>query len=253
MRDRSRWPDHKGRWSAQSCGGLRWSAFVLGEFHHCITRSRHDTAPRAKKHANRRLNCSISASSGPRSGRGTRSRRHCNGAAGQGGRHQSRAAAAARRGHRRRACHGMQADGLHVPESSDTLPAIADRLMEMIGCTVATTATCRCDGCFGTDQCNSRFSRGQNCYDSSAAAPSAAAPAVAASSNNRSAPYGLTLSGTQSKPTRLGSRRRLRPRPMLGCRSLARPAAWQARCPRPGSTPTGRASTVSTAQVMASS
>ena len=62
---------------------------------------------------------------------------------------------------------------------------------EMIGCTVATTATCRCDGCFGTDQCNSRFSRGQNCYDSSAAAPSAAAPAVAASSNNRSAPYGL--------------------------------------------------------------
>jgi hypothetical protein len=46
-----------------------------------------------------------------------------------GGRHQSRAAAAARRGHRRRACHGMQADGRHVPESSDTLPAIADRLM----------------------------------------------------------------------------------------------------------------------------
>ena len=28
----------------------------------------------------------------------------------------------------------------HVPKSSDTLPAIADRLMEMIGCTVATTA-----------------------------------------------------------------------------------------------------------------
>ena len=115
-------------------------------------RSRHDTAPRAKKHANRRLNCPISASSGPRSGRGTRSRRHCNGAAGQGGRHQSRAAAAARRGHRRRARlpRGMQADGRHVPESSDTLPAIADRLMEMIGCTrsgqqppVAATAVLR--------------------------------------------------------------------------------------------------------------
>ena len=131
--------DHKG---TSVCPKLRWSAFVLGEFHHCITRSRHDTAPRAKKHANRRLNCPISASLGPRSGRGTRSRRQCNGAAGQGGRHQSRAAAAARRGHRRRARlpRGMQADGRHVPESSDTLPAIADRLMEMIGCTVATTA-----------------------------------------------------------------------------------------------------------------
>ena len=145
--------DHKG---TSVCPKLRWSAFVLGEFHHCITRSRHDTAPRAKKHANRRLNCPIVASSAPRRagvvGRGTRSRRHCNSTAGQGGRHQSRAAAAARRGHRRRARlpRGMQADGRHVPESSDTLPAIADRLMEMIGCTrsgqqppVAATAVLR--------------------------------------------------------------------------------------------------------------
>ena len=63
----------------------------------------------------------------------------------------------------------------------------------------------------------------------------------------------LTLLGTQSKPTRLAPRCRLRPRPMLGCRSLARAAAWHARCPHPDSTLTGRASTIATVQVTGSS
>ena len=48
----------------------------------------------------------------------------------------------------------------------------------------------------------------------------------------------------------LGMRCRLRPRPMLGCRSLARAAAWQDCCPHPFLTLTGRTSTISTVGVM---
>ena len=46
------------------------------------------------------------------------------------------------------------------------------------------------------------------------------------------------------------ARRRIRPRPSRRCRCLAAAGTWQAHCPHPSATLTGRASTISTSRLM---
>ena len=60
----------------------------------------------------------------------------------------------------------------------------------------------------------------------------------------------LTFSRPNSPTAHTRARRRTRPRPSLGCRCLAAAVTWQAHCPHPNTTLTGRASTMSTPRLM---